>query len=286
MSSSKTAFVIRNIEQKYERVVGTKNPISLKAVMDGVREAGAAAASDWVGELGEQVAIMYGWGKCNVYPTKSNAWWRCISWAHSDDRAGLTSEGGHWCCPNCCDKWEWGKYGHMQLLIVGDEKGYFMCYLGTSSSSVQNNINFIKRCKLVVTLDGVPVTREAILEAVKLINNRVDGRLLKFKECKRYTSRSPTEVADVKIYCEDDRLYMFQPGIEFAAIQVNPSDLTSVSGAQVEHIVDMCASFLNIDDDMKLEPAMKRARNELLASPTVQQTRSLLSEILKKKKKK
>ena len=102
---------------------------------------------------------------------------------------------------------------------------------------------------------------------------------MKFGECKMMTSVSPIDKG-VKIYCEDQRLSMNRVGMTYAALQIEPSEIIQLTPKEVEYIVDMCGSFLNIEGDGNLQPAQKKARWSLLRSPVTMDARKTLLNVL------
>ena len=78
-------------------------------------------------------------------------------------------------------------------------------------------------------------------------------------------AKDPTP-CQVKAYCEDPRLSLQRPGHEFKAIDLanglSPEPLTK---EDLEHLLDVTAAFMNVDEAAPTQPAAKRARRELQA---------------------
>ena len=127
-----------------QRHVPKGTPIDGKVLRQRITELGnkgLAGGCDWTARLAPGVYQLCGCGLCDIYPVVSCSWWRVV---RCDDAAGQTAQSGHWRCANCCGRWEWAKYGHMQLLIVGDEGGFFFAHLGKVSMEIINKTKVYK----------------------------------------------------------------------------------------------------------------------------------------------
>ena len=121
LTSAKAKHLASSIERTME-AKGAPLALPLHDVIQKWEESPATRAStDWCPQLVPGfVQLLYGCSKCNIYPTKSNYWWRTVPRGQGGLPGAMESKKGWWRCPCCCGKWEWRKEGHKQLLIMGD----------------------------------------------------------------------------------------------------------------------------------------------------------------------
>ena len=168
--------------------------------------------------------------------------------------------------------------GAGRLIVVGDGDEYFMGIIGCShNASVENKMNCLKTCTMLTALEGKPVTKATLLAVIAEINDRVDARLGQLVETKTFTSKDPRSLG-VKPYCEDERLSMKRPGLTYKAIDITScrSKPTPLDPDDLELLIDVAASFMDIEGATPAGPAMKQTQNKLCASKNVFMARSAM----------
>lgn len=271
MPPSKLARVLNVLDQQMEKCGSTAKVGEVYAELD--KNHTTRSASDFVYEFGPGMYLLYGCRTCETYPLRSSSWWRCVT---NTDAEGMTETGGHWRCANCISRWTWAVGGAGRLIVVGDGDEYFMGLIGCShNASVENKMNFLKTCTMLTALEGKPVTKATLLAVIAEINDRVEARLGQLVETKTFTSKDPRSLG-VKPYCEDERLSMKRPGLTYKAIDITlcRSKPAPLDPDDLELLIDVAASFMDIEGTTPAGPAMKQTQNKLCASKNVLMARS------------
>ena len=66
---------------------------------------------------------------------------------------------------------------------------------------------------MVEEIDGEEITHETVLQAIDTMSDRVQSKVMNFAECQKITAGDPAEWS-AKLYCEDVRLSLRNPGTE------------------------------------------------------------------------
>ena len=287
--SAKIKHIASRLETRMEEQ-GVPAPISMQDVIQKWEESPLTrATTDWCPQLvPDFVSLLYGCSNCNIYPTKSNYWWRTVPRGQGDRPGGMDTKKGQWRCPCCCRKWEWRNEGTKQLLIMGDAQadvGYMMCHIGKLSTRMEGKLELIKRCQMMTYMRTnfgiVPITKELILKTLDGINERTTRHLLQFKETSKDTAKSPTMLQwDVDIYCEDPRLSLAIGGTEIFVIRPNESDnFVSLSEQEIDQIFDMCCGFLNLEDVPAKSSNFKNIKWDIMHGQPFRTVRQMMQDL-------
>ena len=100
------------------------------------------------------------------------------------------------------------------FFVVGTTENQFVGFLGNVSSSIDNQIAYLKTLTLVrqiITSSGnVQITNEIILEALRDLNAEADDFLGSFPEVKCYVTKDPNQVQNCYAYGEDPALHIMK----------------------------------------------------------------------------
>ena len=69
------------------------------------------------------------------------------------------------------------------------------------------------------------------------------------------------------MYCEDGRLQLSAPGMQYKAIDAKGLDIAPLTGLEAEAVVDSCGAVMDLDALPCLELAQKRAYKGFVSSP-------------------
>jgi hypothetical protein len=238
----------------------------------------ARQATDWVCELALNLSILYGCVKCNLYPLRSSHWWRCNSAINSQDG---TVTGGHWRCAGCLARYSGGDAHTKRLLAIGDEREYNLFHIGSTTPLVEAKIRFLQLCQIVTVLDGMQVTKEALLECIRKLNERTERRLSLFKEVVTMRAKDPSEM-NVKIFCSDARLYLKDPGQEFKALDLMCETIEELSEEDQNNELDFAFGLTNWQEKYPKEPSLRKVFRGLEVSKSTAESRAALLDTLSK----
>ena len=127
----------------------------------------------------------------------------------------------------------------------------------------------------------VPMTKELVLEAINLINERTERHLLKFKETSKAVAVSPTMMCyDSDIHCEDPRLSLCRRGTEIFVIRPNESDhFVTLSEEEIDQMFDMCCGFLNLEECKVKSSQLKNTKWEIMNGQPFRGVRTMMANL-------
>ena len=166
------------------------------------------------------------------------------------------------------------------LVIATDRDNVFTAFIGKTTASFEGKLNFLKACPMLKEIDGYPITKDVLLNAIDAINERHERRLLNCLNTVQIEAKNPSE-CNVQVYCEDHRLSMKRIGQTFAALDLKRFSDTlprTLSGTEADMVIDIAAACCNFHDVIPTERAPKRAKRELLQSKTVKETQEVLRD--------
>jgi hypothetical protein len=252
------------------------NPVNIQDVYTLTESKLTRGAADWVCELAINLTILYGCVECSVYPLQSSHWWRCNSKINTGDG---TVSGGHWRCAGCLVRYSGGDGSTRRLLAIGDEQEYHFFYIGSTSTIVEAKIRFLQLCQMVTVLDGKPVTKESLLECIRILNERTQRRLSSFKEVVTLAAKDPAEM-QVQIFCSDARLYLKAPGQRFKALDLKGETIEELDEVGQNSVLDFAFGLTNWQENWPSEPSLRKVFWALEVSKATADSRAALREIV------
>ena len=144
---------------------------------------------------------------------------------------------------------------------AGFEPGYEFALIGSTASSsdgIDLKIGFLKSATLLTQLNGKPVSDEALLEALALLQKKVENKFSKGMreisvEWSQVVSREQLDAANVDIICQDPTLSMPGPGrrmlvIKKDLIEQNGRQLLEIDPMEFHALLDIAASTYDIEN--------------------------------------
>jgi hypothetical protein len=209
---------------------------------------------------------------------QSSHWWRCNSKIHTEDG---TVSGGHWRCAGCLARYSDGVGATRRLLAMGDEKEYHYFHIGSTSNIVEAKIRFLQLCQMVTVLDGKPVTKESLLECIRILNERTQRRLSSFKEVVTLAAKDPAGM-QVEIFCSDARLYLKAPGQRFKALDLNRETIEELDEEGQNSVLDFAFGLTNWKEKWPSEPSLRKVFWALKVSKETADSSEALRKIVAK----
>jgi hypothetical protein len=156
----------------------------------------------------------------------------------------------------------------MRLVVLGFasehsgfEPGFEFALIGSSpahSGGVATKINFLKTATLLTHLGGKPVSDQALLAAMAVIQKKVENKYSKGMreisvEWSQVVSREQLDAANVDIICQDPTLSMPGPGrrmlvIKKDLIEQNGRQLLEIDPMEFHALLDIAASTYDIEN--------------------------------------
>ena len=183
------------------------------------------------------------------------------------------NDGANWFYGECLTQWSWGTMGTKRMFVIGNffnpSKPPLFAYIGDlTGTSLESKLNFLKGVQFLREFRGKKVNREHILEVLESCSERVTKVLLKAipDKMRLVTSCEPKGVRNYKLYCEDHRLSLNTAGKQYWAIDTQKisEPIRFFEHSDVEDLLDFVASVLDLEATYPTEPAMKKAKNELM----------------------
>jgi hypothetical protein len=204
----------------------------------------ARSATDFITVLVEGfMSLHYGCGACWAFPLTANGWWRCSS-VFKD---GCTFDGkGHWRCASCLERWTWGTFGHLRMLVIGTRDCHIFMMIGKATQDQENEINIIKGSQLLKTLHGEPVTKESLLRAIGALHDKARKHLMNFAEVRQVIAKDPSETG-VTVVCEDSRLSLSRVGESVHALVVNGNEVPIAAPVDLDEVFATAGAFMTVD---------------------------------------
>jgi hypothetical protein len=279
MSNKKLQNAMQTMEDHINRDGGVEGKaVDIKDVYTLTESKLARQAADWVCELALNLCILYGCCECGLYPLQSSFWWRCNSQINAADG---TVTGGHWRCAGCLKRFSSGVGATRRLLAIGDESQYFYFYIGDTSTLVEAKLRFLQMCQMVTVLDGKPVTKETLLECIRILNERTQQRLSSFKEVVTLAAKDPSEM-NVEIFCSDARLYLSAVGQRFKALDLRGETIEVLDEEGQNGVLDFAFGLTNWEEKWPAEPSLRKVFWNLKASQATKDSRAALRETVSK----
>ena len=157
------------------------------------------------------------------------------------------------------------------MLVAGspDDDEIFCSYVGTAPNDLELQLGLLKTATLLKEVKGKEVTKERILEAIQKLNDECSGRLGQFLKTKVYRSQNVSRASDVPIYCEDPRLSLQGPGLDYKAFPLPEGfDPEPLSRDDLQLFIAFAASFLDMTyvtfPEGKQGPAHRKAFQALM----------------------
>jgi hypothetical protein len=187
---------------------------------------------------------------------------------------------GHWRCAVCLHRFE-GFDSKKRLLALGDEKAYSYFYMGSTDGPVENKIRFLQMCSLLRELGGKAVTNEHLVAAIVSIGDRTTRKLSKFKECRWFTAKDPSEF-NVSIFCPDGRLYLSGPGQKFQALDLceQADQIEELEVHEQHFVLDYVIGMMNWEEKWPHEKSLRKVYWDVQSSPAAKQGRATLHDIV------
>ena len=277
LSNKKLQNAMQTMEDRINRDGGVEGvAVDIKEVYTLTESKLARQAADWVCELAMNLCILFGCPACGVYPLQSSSWWRCNSTINTVDG---TVTGGHWRCAGCLKRYSAGLGETIRLLAFGDEQEYTYAYIGDTSTMVEAKVRFLQLVQMVTVLDGKAVTKETLLECIRVLNERTQKRLSAFKEVVMLAAKDPTEFG-VKIFCSDARLYLSAPGQRFQALDLKGVDIQKLDEESQNGLLDFAFGLTNWEAKWPSEPSLRKVFWNLKESKATADSTAALREIL------
>ena len=135
------------------------------------------------------------------------------------------------------------------MLVAGspDDDEVFCSYVGKVPDDLALQLGLLKTATLLKEVKGKQVTKKRILEAIQILNDEVAGRLGQFLPTKTYRSQKVGEASSVPIYCEDPRLALEGPGLDYKAFLLPEGfDPVPLSRDDLQLFIGFAASFLDM----------------------------------------
>jgi hypothetical protein len=166
-------------------------------------------------------------------------------------------------------------------LAIGDEKEYFYFYIGSTSTLVEAKLRFLQMCQMVTVLDGKPVTKESLLECIRILNERTQRRLSGFKEVVMLAAKDPAE-KQVQIFCSDARLYLQNPGQRFKALDLKHETIEELDEVGQNSVLDFAFGLTNWQEKWPKEPSLRKVFRALEVSKTTADSLAALRSVVAK----
>ena len=167
-----------------------------------------------------------------------------------------------------------GTDGQKRLVIFGGENDVEveMAYLKHDSTNAEDRetemtIQMLKRFKLIKKLQHHDVDKELILKAIAAINVETEHTLNRRLTAKHTTDMvsagDPTDISSVPLYCEDPRLSIERPGVQYRVIKIDEAEEPPryLATDEISELLDVILLFVDLSDpDMykKLQPAERK----------------------------
>jgi hypothetical protein len=285
----------------HDRKVGKDdNEPSAWEVYQASKNADLRRATDWCTELGGGAEpfmwLKYGCCVCRYWTVNSRSWYRCQRRVRVmlGDASSQGRDQGHWRCGTCFGQWNWTLCGPMRMLVVGKadaesgfSKDYMYSYIGECDATVDNKVNFLKTATLLSAIGGQPVTQEAILGALALVETKVMAKFSKghMREVKWVRSmcvaKEKLDERNIDIVCDSPQLclksynepYMV---IDKALIDANGHVVEVIDQAYLHYLLDIAASSYALEDTWPTGDATKKLKWAMLESPGFKEGRAAI----------
>ena len=235
-------------------------------VMDALREAGFAKATDWVTEFAPGCYVIYGCRACNIHPMKNGSWY----FMSNATGEGGTTEGksGFWVCANCAGRFSFSESGPTRLfcLPLNEGRGFMLAYWGDRTESenakFSQYITILKGCTLYKEMEGTAITYENILAALESLTTRNEINLIKRlgTEVVKYKESVDVSKFSTRIYCEDLTLSIPRAGTRFAVFDVDlyKEEIPYLTTEELMMMLDECSRFYDLSTFKTNGPSDRR----------------------------
>ncbi len=288
---TKAEFVMKMQDQVLKAKSKEPPKISAAEVYKQLRESSdLRLGRDWVTDLGEIASLHYGCAGCKRYPLKSNSWYKAIKCTITDIVPNMTTGGeqtGYWLCCGCLKRWTWRDGTDQRLFVVGTAESirggdYFYMFIGKDVTSAHEaKLNYIKTCRMLTHLNGRPCTTANILQCIAEMSEQSEAKLTRgIRELVNVRSADTKDLGHT-LYCEHPSLSFAESGMHYRAIDLNlcKTSIETFTADGLGKFLDVLASCLDVDVTMPVEPAMKKARSEIMYSPAFADARTRLNRI-------
>ena len=198
LRTSKLDHILKKVEQAAIRKNLDVKEFNVKRLTEKyfeLLEMKGKPATDWVVKLGEECFILYYCVGCDTAPIAANMWLRCARKPQLLNIRCNSGPNGHWRCGICLEKYRPKVANQFCFFVVGDANDHFVGFLGNVSSSIDNEIAYLKTLTLVrqiTTSSGdVPITNEIIVQALRELNKEAGDFLGSFPKVKNYRTKNP-----------------------------------------------------------------------------------------------
>jgi hypothetical protein len=253
---AKLTRVLKTIDEKRVRLGRDEHMPSAEDAYKLLKENPMArAATDFITVMVDgALSLHYGCGACWSFPLQANGWWRC---SHFFEEGITHSSKGHWRCAACLDRWTAGKYEHISMFVLGDSSNHMFIMAGTLSAEQKSEVNIIKGSQLLKVLNGKPVTKQTLLDAIGCLHNKAHRRLANFAEVVEFAAKDPSTTGAAPV-CEDVRLSLSRVGEKVLALRVNPSDVLTATSEDLDDILATAGAFMSVET---YTPASKKEKS-------------------------
>ena len=120
---------------------------------------------------------------------------------------------------------------------------------GDRTGRMDIQINLLKGAQLLQELNGEPITKESLLEALKRLNAECDSALMAAANVHilKTGDHKQTKFYDRKLYCDNDATSAPRSGMDFKALIVPTGGIPTLTPEGLQTILDWCAQFIDID---------------------------------------
>jgi hypothetical protein len=242
---AKLTRMLKAIDEKRVRVHKDEHMPSAEDAYKMLKESTMArAATDFITVMVDGcLSLHYGCGACMCFPLQANGWWRC---SHFFEEGITHSSKGHWRCANCLDRWTAGKYEDISMFVLGDSSDHMFIMTGGLSADQKAEVNIIKGSMLLKVLNGKPVTKQSLLDAIGCLHNKAHRRLASFAEVIEFAAKDPSSTGAAMV-CEDVRLSLSRVGEKVLALKPDKSSVLVATSDDLDDILATAGAFMSVE---------------------------------------
>ena len=131
-------------------------------------------------------------------------------------------------------------------------------------------------------LNGRPVTTESILAAIDELNSMAERKLSRGVQELKVVMSSSIRGHPYQLYCESTRLSMDSDNTAFKTLDLSEihTGVETFGDRDLSEFLDLCASFMNVEESWPSEPSARKVRTALLSSSTFLRARVRIGTIV------
>ena len=180
----------------------------------------------------------------------------------------------HWHCPCCFGRHRPMHDNPKRLLTLGASSNLkgedvFSAYIGELSKAQAAELDFLRACDFAKKLDGKPLNRETMLEALNDLANSADFHLKEHPQARLVHSAKPMHHERYythRIFSRCSILSLPASGVEVRCLLMDQRKVPTLNPCAVDAILGFIASmtdFAVCPKEKRREPAMKAAERRL-----------------------